>query len=66
MNLKVSRNYLQNYLNFYYKYIPKINAKDQGGQKDPNAVVKKSNLSKEEVNNQWYKNFGKFWFPFVT
>ena len=61
MNLKFRHSYQEYYLNFYYKYLPKINASGQFGQRGSKVIEKKkSNLGREEVSyNPWYKNFGE-------
>jgi len=45
----------------HYKYLPKINASGQFGQRGSKVIEKKkSNLGREEVSyNPWYKNFGE-------
>lgn len=58
--------YQEEYLNFYYKYIVKINAnclRRDGGHK---RNQKNSNLERKEVNNNpWYKNVAESLYPFA-
>lgn len=57
--------YQEEYLNFYYKYIVKINANCLKKYGDHKRDQKNSNLERREVNNPWYKNVGESLYPFA-